>query len=199
MRPLKGIPRPFMDSEPDSAQWHRSMADSATLDLSRCETNAGSTARGFAETLQMALDAGTHKRWPNDDPDRSEMQWLTEVTAGMQDRAIFWLKSVGQDDLARRFETGVGVAAPAGRDRKSEEYQGHNMPLIADTNEKAMRRLNRDRTDLAQLVRDGEMSLNAAAIEARSRKRKVQVEPTVEGMEQALEKHLPHYQLVRRT
>lgn len=54
----------------------------------------------------------------------------------------------------------------------------------------AIRRLKRDRPDLAQQVIDGDLSAHAAAIEAGFRKRMVQVEPTVDGFTKALFKHL---------
>ena len=59
-----------------------------------------------------------------------------------------------------------------------------------------LRRLKRDRPDLAKDVIDGTKSLNAAAIEAGFRRRKVQVEPTPEAVQRMLDKHLPDYQVV---
>jgi hypothetical protein len=53
-----------------------------------------------------------------------------------------------------------------------------------------LRRLKRDRQDLAARVIAGELSAHKAAVEAGIRQRLVQVAPTVEGFARAIVKHL---------
>jgi len=58
-----------------------------------------------------------------------------------------------------------------------------------------IRRLKRDRPDLADAVIRGNLTANAAAIEAGFRRKKVQLEPTPEAFEKAIAKYLPGYRL----
>lgn len=82
----------------------------------------------------------------------------------------------------------------AAKDR--DQINGSNTTINLDPDAKTLRRMKRDLPDLAQQVIEGEISLNAAAIQAGYRKKKVQVEPTPEGFARAIEKHLPGYRLL---
>jgi hypothetical protein len=73
---------------------------------------------------------------------------------------------------------------------KKENSKGSNTTLADRGSTYTLRRLKRDRPDLAQKVIGGDLSAHAAAIEAGFRKRMVQVEPTAEGFLKAMHKHL---------
>jgi hypothetical protein len=83
-----------------------------------------------------------------------------------------------------------------GSEEDREKINGSNTTINSDPDAKTLRRMKRDLPDLAQQVVNGEISLNAAAISAGFRKKKVQVEATPEGFARAIEKHLPGYRLV---
>ena len=107
-------------------------------------------------------------------------------------------KTLLDPDLARRLSLKLKAPVPAmthGGAREQRE-QGPNKPLPGER--KLARRLRRDRPDLWSEVESGKKSLNKAAIEAGFRRRLVQVEPTVEGFDRAIAKHLPEYKLVLR-
>jgi len=85
-----------------------------------------------------------------------------------------------------------------GGDHKSEGYQGNNITLKPDrgTSESyAIGRLKRDRSDLAEKVLAGEMSANAAAIEAGFRKKTLTVPVEPRGIARTLRKHLTPEQI----
>lgn len=73
---------------------------------------------------------------------------------------------------------------PHGRKGRPEEEGEESGPVRSRLNKQVrgdhadMRRLNRDRPDLAQRVRDREMSLNAAAVEAGIRPRTIKIADT---------------------
>jgi hypothetical protein len=70
-----------------------------------------------------------------------------------------------------------------GGDNITSSNRGTSEPYL-------LRRLKRDRQDLAARVIAGELSAHKAAVEAGIRKRLVQVAPTVEGFARAIVKHL---------
>jgi hypothetical protein len=90
--------------------------------------------------------------------------------------------------------------ADNGGDRKSEQYQFDNIKLKhgGGTSETyTLRRLKRDRSDLAQKVISGEMSANAAAIEAGFRDKTFTVSSNVDKAARTLRKHFDPDELCR--
>jgi hypothetical protein len=84
----------------------------------------------------------------------------------------------------------VPVAAEHGGPRKKGE-QADNVNLPSGNSETyLLRRLKRDRPDLADKVVAGKMNAHAAAVEAGFRLRLVQYPATVQGFLRALKKHL---------
>lgn len=77
-----------------------------------------------------------------------------------------WMRRL-RERLARLLP-GQAAETPGGLKRNTLKHQ-------SDTAERTMRRLNRDRPDLAQAVAEERLSANAAAIEAGFRRRKVSV------------------------
>lgn len=72
----------------------------------------------------------------------------------------------------------------------------HGITIKPNTAANVMRRLNRDRPDLAQAVAEGQLSANAAAIEAGFRRRKVSVPvDSPEAVNRTLRKHMKPEQL----
>lgn len=108
---------------------------------------------------------------------RREPEVLERIEAAVEELA----KDTPKDEATGRFVRGDNVNTDKGN---SHTY--------------ALKRLKRDRPDLAEKVVRGEVSAHAAAIEAGFRRRLVQVEPTVEGFDRAIAKHLPDYKLVLR-
>lgn len=89
---------------------------------------------------------------------------------------------------ARRIVQETRALRPHGGDRKSEEFrnQGSNTTLKGRGAGYQTRRLERDRPDLAARVKAGDLSANAAAIEAGFRPKTVTVPLTVDGVTRAL-------------
>jgi hypothetical protein len=80
-----------------------------------------------------------------------------------------------------------------GGDHKSEEYQVDNVNLKAiggNSEPYTIRRLKRDRPELAEKVLNGELSANAAAIEAGFRKKTVTVTLEPRSISRTLTRHL---------
>jgi hypothetical protein len=100
-------------------------------------------------------------------------------------------------EVQQRIRAALGELAKPGEIGKGRD-RGSNATSNDRGQTYAIKRLKRDRPDLADKVVRGEVSAHAAAIEAGFRRRLVQVEPTVEGFDRALAKHLPEYKLVLR-
>jgi hypothetical protein len=106
-------------------------------------------------------------------------------------------------EILSRLKRGESVQLkPHGGDRKSEkikvpngtliENQGNNITLISTrgTSETyTVARLKRDNPELAQKVINGELSPNAAAIQAGFRKKMLQVPDNLDGAIEKLEQH----------
>lgn len=91
------------------------------------------------------------------------------------------------DEEQRRGRTRSEAGALGGRGKKAT----HDMPSFHhESPTGVLRRLKRDRPDLAALVVAGEMSADAAAKEAGFRKHRVQVQVTPAGFLKAARKHL---------
>ena len=87
-----------------------------------------------------------------------------------------------------------------GANQYTKESRGSNATSASSSDRGAgyvLARLKRDRPDLAKQVIDGDMSPNAAAIEAGFRTRKIQVDANPEAMQRAVQKHMPGWRLVR--
>lgn len=91
---------------------------------------------------------------------------------------------------------------PNGRRGKDEETNGVSNTISSSrrdhgsTNRLAIiGRLKRDRPDLLDKVESGELTPNAAAIEAGFRRRKIQVEPDPQAVQRMLDNHLPGWRL----
>lgn len=106
-----------------------------------------------------------------------------ELDAEEIEVAVAWLKhndpeievSLPEVSAAARAEQ-LGVPKHGGN-RKSEEFQGDNVTLKRRGNDPTYtcRRLLRDHPDLFERVKSGELSANAAAVEAGFRKRQISV------------------------
>jgi hypothetical protein len=108
-----------------------------------------------------------------------------------------------EPEVLQRIEAALGEApafnpVEAGKKGGRGKKANRNTSGFSDDQTYAIKRLKRDRPDLAEKVVRGEVSAHAAAIEAGFRRRLVQVEPTVEGFDRAIAKHLPEYKLVLR-
>ena len=100
--------------------------------------------------------------------------------------------------MRRLFDAALGeLAKPSPGPGRGHKTDGITTRLTNDQTY-AIKRLKRDNPELAERVVRGELSAHAAAIEAGFRKRLVQVEPTAEGFDRAIAKHLPDYKLVLR-
>jgi hypothetical protein len=109
-------------------------------------------------------------------------------------------KELRKLERARKTPARPGPGAPEGN-RNNRPHEKVNCTIgaiyLGSGRDRAdLKKMKRDLPDLAQQVVDGEISLNAAAIQAGYRKKKVQVEPTPEGFARAIEKHLPGYRLL---
>jgi hypothetical protein len=99
-------------------------------------------------------------------------------------------------EALRRLRELLPKAAPAihagpGRGKKTDGNAiGFTKPRRGTTAASTLARLKRDTPELADKVVSGEMSANAAAIAAGFRVRTVQVKPTVEGFNRAIQKYL---------
>jgi hypothetical protein len=75
-------------------------------------------------------------------------------------------------------------------DNVMQSSQGNSLGYTLD-------RLSREHSALYQRVLDGELTANAAAIEAGFRTKKIQIEPTVEGFARATSKYLTDAEFAR--
>lgn len=112
------------------------------------------------------------------------------------DELLFFCRK--EPEVQQRIRAALGeMPKPGG---KREHGDNVTMPPLDRGNSEtyALKRLKRDAPELAEKVVRGELSAHAAAIAAGFRKKLVQVEPTVEGFDRAIAKHLPDYKLVLR-
>lgn len=93
----------------------------------------------------------------------------------------------------------AGVIGTHGGDRKSAAARDQvgNTKLIGATRDYNLARLDRDAPELAQAVRRGEMSANAAAVQAGFRKPTWTAPADPERLAEAIERRFPGWRLVR--
>ena len=88
--------------------------------------------------------------------------------------------------------THADAGAQGGRGNKASD----NITGFRGTSQDyTLRRLARDRPDLLDRIESGELTPNAAAVEAGFRKRKIQVEPEPQAVQRMLDRHRPGWRL----
>lgn len=113
-------------------------------------------------------------------------------------------KDIGQldrlcadDPEARRLLQEVRKGKRGRKPPEEKPTNGRKLnPIHGNTQGYTLDRLHRDHPELYRRVVDGELSANAAAIEAGFRKRLVQVEPTVDGVFRMVQKRFTDEQLL---
>lgn len=118
----------------------------------------------------------------------------TPPLGGLGCKDVGQLERLCADDPEARLAIQEALKGKAGRPSKDEDKSHDNVmrlkPGQGNSQGYTLDRLKRDHRELFDRVVAGELSANAAAIEAGFRKRMVQVEPTVDGFTKAIHKHL---------
>lgn len=192
----KAIPKPVSDLKPGTPEWFEGMAVSIQVCFETVQRNGGGGLDRLIEVLRPAVEAEIWKVWPEDAPLKTGAAYFEYITGEPYADLIRWVK-LRDEELATMMMANLH-AGKAGRPEAGEINNNViNSPKQGNSAPYTLNRLKRTRPDLLEQVVAGDLSANAAAIEAGFRTKMVQVKPDPEAVQRMLDRHLPGWKIYK--
>ncbi len=178
--------------EAGSYEWIERMSYRLQNDIDKADRYG---IKGVMTTLQDLLPCKPWLTYP-EPPYGNPEEYFVAITGHSWDALSILIVEYGSDedrdllvDMGKAIKQAMPMLNPEETNQHSVDYNIISNIQGTDATY-TLRRLKRDHPKLADRVIDGELSANAAAIEAGFRKRKIQIEPTVAGFVNGMLKHL---------
>jgi hypothetical protein len=196
---FRGMRAPTDSFPTGSPEWLEGMSSRLQSGFDATERNGG---RYMLETLREIIG---HSPWlfiPIDHPAGNAKDYIEGVTGQPYEATVMIVEGLSDKTLADRLKElareSVGKATKHGTNQHSEGGHDNVMSSQGNAATYTLARLKRDHPDLAARVVAGELTANAAAIQAGFRRKTWSAPDDPEQLAQAVAKRYPGWQLTKK-
>ena len=194
-----GMPMALVRLRVGSPEWLEGLSMAVQSGFDATERNGG---RHLIEALKEVLDYEPWLVIPINHPAGNAKDYIEGVTGQPYEATVLIVEGLSDKALADRLKElareSVGKATKHGTNQHSEGGHDNVMSSQGNAATYTLARLKRDHPDLAVRVVAGELTANAAAIQAGFRRKTWSAPDDPEQLAQAVAKRYPGWQLTKK-